>query len=134
MKMGRPRTIHVDRLALLAGISRATADQVAHLGSEHVRVKGLHEARTIDYARLVNLQAAIYHEQESIEAWGVVYDLFAFTGRELSPSERIRHQQAIRRLAADGVVELTGRRATRVRLTAAGTAALASRQPTEAVP
>jgi hypothetical protein len=62
--------------------------------------------------------------QEALEdAQWVARDLVALTGRALTASERIRAQQAVRRMEADGLIQLDMRH---VRLTDAGREALAN--------
>src|SRR5262245_58654882 len=57
---------------------------------------------------------------------GVKYDLPAFAGRQLTPSERIRHQEAIRRLEGRRLVRLYGGRASRLEITKRGREAMAA--------
>jgi hypothetical protein len=101
--MPPPRTIHVDRLTILANIRQAAAEQLE--------------------AALV--RTATYREQErvgvlALAAW-VPRDLQRLAGKLLTPSERKRHQEALRAMAAEGLVALDARH---VKLLPAGVAAL----------
>jgi hypothetical protein len=53
------------------------------------------------------------HQLQDVQARGVVYDVAKFAGRPLTPSERIRWQQATHALAAAGLVEVSSQRYVR---------------------
>ena len=95
------RTIHVDTNRILTSIAEQAAEQ--------------HTAALE--------RTATYRDQERVQvlevaAW-VPRNLEALAGKPLTPSERIRHQQAMRKLEADGLVRLD---TVHVRLTEAGRA------------
>lgn len=105
----RPSII-VDRIGLLRAIQRAAQDDLK-AAERALGPRPWH-------GRIGELLAA----REVAEAGWTHYDLQRFVGRDLTPSERIRHQQAIRELEAAGLVELSGVRATAVRITELGRA------------
>jgi len=116
--MGRPATIHIDRLAVLRNIANAIVTKRAALEAER-------EALAARMA--AGEQRRPMYSRDCPETWlkdlqinGIAYDLPAFLGRWPTSSERIRTQQAIRQLAADGLVELIGDKARRVLVTPAG--------------
>lgn len=101
------RTIIVDRDAILAGIKRAVAEDVDNFSAEldaEVAAKNYLTGR---------LRGAL---RQAKDGW-TKYDLPRFVGRELTPSERIRHQEAIRDMEANGLVEIFGAKAREIRLT-----------------
>ena len=120
--MGRPQTIYVDSNALLAGIARATREVLADIDAELAELNA-REAVKHDFQTGQTIYA-LERYRRTIKSDGVLYDLSAFAGRRLSPSERIRYQQALRAMAATGLVELLGKKARRVKITPAGLAAI----------
>ena len=112
--MGRPRTIHIDRMQVLVGIVNATERQRSAINAELAELPGGSRKST---------RRLRWEFTEFLEG-GVKYDLHEFCG-ELTPSERIRVGEAIRQLRDDGLVLLHGARATRVLVTAAGIKAAA---------
>ncbi len=79
-------------MAAIAETQRAIA---AH-GERHTAKSGM------DYLDWSARKQDLEHDQEAA-AWAPC-DLRRFAGHDLTPSERIRHQQAIRQLEADGLV------------------------------
>jgi hypothetical protein len=110
--MARPKTIYVDTNQMLRGIATAAMEDVANL-REQVRSR----AANSDYR--LGLDGL---ELRDIADVGVRIDYERFADRGLTASERIRHQQAARKLADDGLVELHGERARRAKLTPLGIA------------
>lgn len=87
------RTIIVDVDRMLAAVAEVAAEQQAAALSQ-----------------LVGTMHAEERRPEAIEEsqW-VARDLARLAGRLLTASERIRHQQAVRQMAADGLIELRPR-------------------------
>jgi hypothetical protein len=120
--MGRKQTIFVNRQELLLGIAAETARQ---LGALLDAVAEIDANRDGGYPYSVHKhRSELLREIGSIREYGVRYDLPAFAGRSLTPSERLRHQEAIHALEAAGLVQVFGIRATNVKLTDAGIAAI----------
>lgn len=112
--MGRPATIHVDRVKLLQAIGRSVIADVRAIDAElGGRTQYGYGARR-DLERQRN---AAFWQPQDLERWA---------GRLLTASERIRHQEAIRQLDAAGLIDRDGRR---VALTAAGWAGAGLEQP-----
>src|SRR5690606_32476916 len=109
--MGRPKTIHVDPLALLRAIGRATRADLERLESEIADLDRRKNAGELGWGAWQEDRHIAIFDKEAIERDGVKYDLPRFAGRELSGSERIRHQQAIRQLEAEGLVAIHGAKA-----------------------
>lgn len=107
--VGRTRTINVDLDGMLAGIARQTRTTIADLEAAVAEQRKRHQFAGPEWAELHRVQTV-----------GVTVNLPAFVGRELSPSWRIRCQQALRQAERDGLVLIDGRKATRVLLTATG--------------
>lgn len=122
--MGRPRTIHIDPHDLLRGVAAAMAADVAALEGEIEAIRAAVKAGEADRFWSVQNIHQIDQTKQALLRWGVAYDLERFTGRSLTASERIRAQQAMRRLHDEGLVDLPGRRATTVAITPAGVEAL----------
>lgn len=128
--MGRKQTVFVDVNRILANIA-VVADR-QRVATEARTKKdarsfwiGGHFHRAPLEERQKKCEAAIAEqlaEQLPRAAW-VPRDLPALAGRELSPSERIRHQQTLRKLEGDGLVVIASRH---VRLTEAGLMKLGS--------
>jgi hypothetical protein len=123
--MGRRKLIYVDEMTLLAAIAQETQEAIAFYTKEAKRLEReyTNEHGGMSYSDSLEIQSLEY-AVEQIKADGVDYDLEMFAGRTLTPSERIRHQEAIRRLSERGYVELYGARATRVKVLPAGYRAL----------
>jgi len=110
--MGRPRTIIVDEIAILRGIAAAEKREISDIKAEIAAE--VRDGRGWATSRL-------HHELELVQELGPQYDLRAFVGRLLTPSERIRHQQAIRSMADRGLVMTFGDvKAMRVMVTREG--------------
>lgn len=105
--MSRPKTIFVDEMQVLAGIQASTERYELELAA---------------WLRKQEWRARPYAEE--FGKYGVHYDLDAFSGRDLTPSERVRWREAIQSLHAQGLVILTGKRATHVLVTPEGKKAL----------
>lgn len=118
--MGRPRTILIDPMAVLAGIAAATAEELAAIAAEQEELDRRLAAGSISRFHCTQEKHQLDLEREEIERVGVEYNLVRFAGRQLTPSERIRFQQAIRQLEAEGLVAIHGAKARRVRLTTEG--------------
>ncbi len=117
--MARRKTIYVDEMKLLANICRITTSDLALLKREADRLEAEYDADVKLYW-LWQEACNLRKWREIIKADGIEYDLVEFAGRDLTPSERIRHQEAVRRLEAHGLVQLYGTRASRVRVTRKG--------------
>lgn len=104
--MPPPKTIFVDTDRMLRSIAEQAEEQ---------RAAAL--IRTADFG------APQRQEALRLAAW-VPRNLVSLAGRKLTPSERKRHQEAIRRMEIDGLVCLGARH---VRITDAGRARLAER-------
>jgi hypothetical protein len=107
--MGRPKTIFVDPAAVLTAIGREIITAVADIDRQLSELSGDGGSTWTEYGHrshrsylLCRRQAAAWPEQ----------DLARWAGRPLTDSERIRHQQAVRQLVADGLLERDGRRVT----------------------
>ena len=123
--MGRRKTIHVNELQLLVAIGRETElDIAACLREAKKTLKESHKPGS-DW-RLYQEACQLKDHAAFIKANGVTYNLVAFAGRELTASERIRHQQAIRRLADQNLVRLYGDHASRVKVLPKGWKAIAA--------
>ena len=119
--MGRPRTIEIDDLDILRGIERVTTATVESLRAESAEFeKRSNEAHGPIRFTWSRHQWVCDEEIKHISQYGVEYDIPAFFGREPSSTERIRIQQAIRRMDDAGDVEIFGKRAARVRITEQG--------------
>jgi len=107
--MPRPKTIIVDDAAVLAAITDAYNGDVAYLASEEAKAFEAHGTAPLN-ERYNRWEAYCdwHKERQRVEARGIPYDLPRFAGRDLTPSERIRHQQAVRRLEAAGKVVRNG--------------------------
>jgi hypothetical protein len=121
--MPRRRTIYVDEMKLLARIAKFMADTIADLNAEADRLEAEYHCDRGRYEAWREC-CGFRTVRDEILKYGIKYDLPAFAGRDLTPSERIRHQEAIRRLSDRGLVILYGDRASRVEITKAGRAAL----------
>ncbi len=121
--MPRRRTIYVDEMKLLIRIVKYFDDTQAFLLEEAERLHAEYQADRSDYEKWHDCCAYRSMHKENVE-FGIKYDLPAFAGRDLRPSERIRHQEAIRRLSDHGFVCLYGDRASRVQITNAGREAM----------
>jgi hypothetical protein len=93
------QTIHVDTNRILTSVASQAASQ---------------HAAALE--RTVHYRAQERQQVLALAVW-VPRDLVALTGKLLTPSERIRTQQAIRQLEVDGLVDLDARH---IRLTEAG--------------
>lgn len=116
--MGRPKTIHVDRLGLLRVIAQQVVKNVAGIDRELAEIRAEYTVR--DWQRVCDLnreRQAVLSPEQNLQQWA---------GRALTDSERIRHQQAVRQLESDGLLVRAGRR---VSLTAAGWQAAGLEQP-----
>ena len=118
-KRGRPRTIHVNRLDLLRGIRLAWIEDVGFLERE---LKSLQKNATGRPQFRADREArqCERHLQDLRKFGWVRYDLPRFMGRQLTASEKVVARRAMRRMAADGLIELAGLKATECRLTAKG--------------
>ena len=101
--MPPPRTIHVDRTNMLLTILHLATEQTARAME-----------RTIWYAEPQR------NETLAMALW-VPREVSRLAGKPLSPSERKRHQEALRAMADEGLVLLNG---IHVKLTTAGVAAV----------
>jgi hypothetical protein len=140
--VARPRTIFVDPDTLLVNIcngwkailadleaglpeaERALAEaQAAHGPAWEAWVNGPRgetagrnyhlAAERVSEAR-AHLRQIVKRRDDFLAA-GLQYDLLAFLGRsDVSPSERLRANQALRRMEAEGLVTIYGQRATRI--------------------
>jgi hypothetical protein len=121
--MGRPKTIFIDRDQLLVGIWQAVHDDLALLQAELDRLSTKMETSIYSYERsrfsqqIAHLRRAITNQEK--DGW-VVYNTERFSQRELTPSERLRVQQALRSMETGGLLQIEGAKATALRLTAAG--------------
>src|SRR5262245_60481838 len=97
--MPPPRTIHVDRPKMLQTIRQLAAEQ---------RVAALERTVYYDEPRRQEVLAMAH--------W-VPREVSRLAGKPLTPSERKRHQEALRAMADEGLVLLNG---IHVRLTDAG--------------
>lgn len=116
--MARPKTIHIDPLAVLRGIAAAFDAKLGELRQWQADIKSGERIRGV-----FSVDNPEWHIQQ-LEAYGCEYDLRAFLGYEPTSSERIRTQQAIRRLERAGLVEITGTRAAWIKPTPEGMARL----------
>lgn len=116
--MGRPRTIHVDHSAVLDGVRRVLAETLADFDGEIADAEQrLPTAPAWEQFRLRQDVANLRDARQDLALEGVTCNLDRFAGRELTPSERIRWGEMLRRLRDEGHVELLPpTRATRVRL------------------
>ncbi len=120
--MGRPKTVNLDPDSLLAAVVNqydaalaALDEQIAELVARHTAATG-HERYQV-WSRLCSARAT----REDDAAEGVLYRVPEFLGHDPTDTERLRVQQAIRRLEADGLVAIKGAiRAQAVRPTEAG--------------
>ena len=99
--MGRHKSIFVDRRKLLRSIAADITQAVAAVDRK-ISKQGF---------------STCYLDLERNHAFWPMQDLSAWAGRELTPSERLRHQEAIRKLEHDGLIE---RQTRYVTLTEAG--------------
>ncbi len=111
--MGRKQTIFVDEpLVILRRIAAAQVARISELEGVLARAGG-------GYG---HGYGHIWSELKDAQEGWIKYDIAVLSGRDdFSDSERIRWQQAVRKLEAEGLVEIIGVKATQVRLTAAGT-------------
>jgi hypothetical protein len=139
--MGRPQTIFVNPDELLANVCRLwnatageldrdvadgerralAADQAAQAAEVAFNAErfnmAVHEKRmaAIRYRREEHdYLAGRKNAREALDRDGLPYDILAFAGKSLSPSERLRVNQALRDLERQGLVEITSPRATRI--------------------
>lgn len=122
--MPRPKTIIVNDLALLRSIYEHTQEVLRLFRRDATKLKKA-KAASKSYSAWVDYCDAV-HLVKYVKKNGVGYDLEAFAGRPVTPSERIRLQQAIRRLAQQGMLRLGGDRAAQVRVTPRGRDAIQS--------
>jgi len=108
--MGRPKTIFVDRRKLLRAIAEEIVQAVAAVDREISKLG--FSTRELDTKR----NHALWPTQ----------DLSGWAGRELSPSERIRFQEAVRKLEHEGLIRRQNRYIT---LTEAGWAKAGAEPP-----
>jgi hypothetical protein len=129
--MGRPRTINVNRDELLAGIDKALQADIAVLEAELSDCLAERETHTYSSYRIDQTIGTIRREIEyrRVSGW-VAYNVERFADRELTPSEKIRHQQSLRSMEQAGLVELSGIRATLARLTDTGLTRVQAMQAT----
>jgi hypothetical protein len=148
--VGRPQTIFVDRDVLLANVCRLwnaaldAFDEPIADGQRRVAIADADERKAwkaceadlhnpvVREKHLVAIrnrreeESYLAHQQkkrDSILTHWLAYDLHAITGRtDLSPSVRLRVNQALRSLEADGLVDIEGRRAVAICPTPAGLA------------
>jgi len=147
--MGRPQTIFVDRNKLLTNLcahwkaalaffdqpladgerrveaarkaeeEAAAAFQANHC---HETAMRMHDAARVRREELTFLTRQEQSREAVLSEW-LPYDLHMLTGRvDLSPSERLRTNQALRSLAAEGLLDIRGTRATAIAPTPAGLA------------
>lgn len=112
------KSIFVDKERILARVAEVAAAQAASTNDYH-------DGTPLMYGDEIRQRKLLR------DAW-VARDLEDLAGKPLTASERIRHQQAIRQLEADGLVELEPRwvkltEAGRVRVASAATTAPDSR-------
>jgi hypothetical protein len=105
------RTIHIDRDYILQSIARLSSEHLADVAAERA------EWATPRHGYC--LTGAVTWWWDHYEEGWVARDLCKLTGKALSPSWRIRAQQAVRELEAAGLVETLPRW---IRLTEAGRA------------
>jgi hypothetical protein len=116
--VGRKQTIFIDKIELLRGIAAEEKEQTDLLKSQIKEVEGYHS----QYYSSEFQQA--HRELRFLKDWGIRCVVANFFERELSPSETIRAQKAVRELEADGYIEIIGLRAAWVRMLPAGWKAL----------
>ena len=109
--MGRPRTIYVDSDQLLLAIHRNCTTDLAELHADEAK----HREMSAGWSRFPNRW-----ELTCLEDCGLKIDFERLAGRELSSSERARHQEALCALETAELVKIHGLRASRVKLTEAG--------------
>ncbi len=117
--------IHVDDDALLANVVSAYDDTLAVLDDEIRLVRDAMQQPGSDW-RLTQSRAAWEQMRKDAERDGIRYDLVRFAGKDLTPSERIRHQESLRRSEARGFICLLGVKARYIKPTDAGRSHLAA--------
>lgn len=110
---------------MLRSIATAISTDLKALATDIDQAKAAHSRGRGDWVYLCDL----WQRREEIERRGIGYNWVRFAGRELTGSEKIRHQQAVRKLATAGLVEITGIKARFVKPTLAGWRALDTASP-----
>lgn len=107
--MPRPKTIIVNDPDVLASITAAWREDCGYWAAEAAKASRDHARGGSDgrYDRWVTF-CGYKRERDACKYVGIRYDLTRFAGRPLTPSERIRWQESIRRLEAAGRVVRTG--------------------------
>ena len=112
--MGRKRSIIIDCSALLTAIASDICDDVAAIDAELSQLQGDGNTAWTPFGYRSHRSYLLRLREDS---FSVEQNLSRWAGRPLTDSERIRHQQAVRQLEADGLIVRDGRQ---VSLTPAG--------------
>ena len=119
--MPPPRTIVVDRNALLIGIHRHVEDSLYCIDRAQELLGETWRPRCgSGYQPWWTARSALSTLRQNIAIGWVRYDLPAFLGRELTDSERTRYNQAVREMEDAELVEIFGKKITEIRLAEAG--------------
>ncbi len=119
--MGRPRTIHVDRDALLAAILAAEEAELRAVEEGLRAVEAAHQAGELDgYG--ANLRQHRLNDRREAAAW-VPYNLPTLAGRPLTASELVIHRKELRAMVDAQLIDLhPPRKPNHIALTPAGLA------------